>query len=104
MGDVEGLTYDEVEARWPDLAAALASGVADVAWPGGDPAGALTHAGASGLVGRRDRTTPDGRREPWRADPARARLAAVGPGSDVPGISPGEIVRVPLSEPARTGG
>ena len=42
VGAAEGLTFDEIDARWPDLAAQLASGERDIAWPDGDPAGALT--------------------------------------------------------------
>jgi probable phosphoglycerate mutase len=42
IGAAEGLTFDEIEARWPDLAAQLAAGATDLAWPGGETAGALT--------------------------------------------------------------
>ena len=42
VGEAEGLTFDEIDARWPDLAAQLAAGASEVAWPGGEPAGALT--------------------------------------------------------------
>ena len=41
VGDAEGLTFDEVGARFPDLAARLASGEADIDWPGGETAADL---------------------------------------------------------------
>jgi probable phosphoglycerate mutase len=42
VGEAEGLTFVELEARWPDLALLLATGATDITWPGGEPAGALT--------------------------------------------------------------
>jgi broad specificity phosphatase PhoE len=36
VGEAEGLTFDEVAARYPDLAAKLAAGDADIDWPGGE--------------------------------------------------------------------
>ena len=42
VGAAEGLTFDEVASRWPDLATRLVAGEMDVAWPDGDPEGALT--------------------------------------------------------------
>lgn len=42
VGAAEGLTFDEVAARWPALATRLVAGEMDVAWPDGDPEGALT--------------------------------------------------------------
>ncbi len=41
VGGAEGLTFDEVAARYPELAAQLASGEADIDWPGGETAEAL---------------------------------------------------------------
>jgi ribonuclease H / adenosylcobalamin/alpha-ribazole phosphatase len=41
VGDAEGLTFDEVGARYPDLAAQLAGGDVDIDWPGGETAAAL---------------------------------------------------------------
>ncbi len=41
LGDVEGLTFDEIAARFPELAARLASGDVDIDWPGGETARAL---------------------------------------------------------------
>ncbi|MFL5756719.1 MAG: histidine phosphatase family protein, partial [Chloroflexota bacterium] len=38
FGDVEGLTWSELETTWPDLAACVASGAVDLDWPGGDTA------------------------------------------------------------------
>jgi broad specificity phosphatase PhoE len=42
VGAAEGLTFDEVASRWPDLATRLAAGEMDVSWPDGEPEGALT--------------------------------------------------------------
>ena len=36
MGEAEGRTFAEVEARWPEITAALAVGVLPAAWPGGE--------------------------------------------------------------------
>ena len=41
VGDAEGLTFDEVDAQYPDLAARLASGEIEIDWPGGETAAAL---------------------------------------------------------------
>jgi broad specificity phosphatase PhoE len=42
VGEAEGLTFDEVAARYPDLAVRLASGDAEIDWPGGETASALS--------------------------------------------------------------
>ena len=41
VGDCEGSTFDEVEARLPGFAARLAAGEADIDWPRGETASAL---------------------------------------------------------------
>ena len=41
FGIAEGRTFDELDALDPDLAAALARGVTDIDWPGGESAAAL---------------------------------------------------------------
>ena len=41
VGEAEGLTFDEVAARYPDLAVRLAAGDAEIDWPGGETASAL---------------------------------------------------------------
>ncbi len=41
VGEAEGLTFDEVAARFPDLADRLAAGDADIDWPGGETGVAL---------------------------------------------------------------
>jgi broad specificity phosphatase PhoE len=41
VGGAEGLTFDEVAARYPDLAVQLAAGAADIDWPGGETSAAL---------------------------------------------------------------
>jgi ribonuclease H / adenosylcobalamin/alpha-ribazole phosphatase len=41
VGLVEGLTFDEVAARFPTLAEALLADAVDVDWPGGETAAAL---------------------------------------------------------------
>jgi len=41
FGDFEGLTFDEIDARDPGLAARLAAGEVDIDWPGGEAARAL---------------------------------------------------------------
>jgi broad specificity phosphatase PhoE len=38
VGLAEGLTFDEVAARWPALAADLADGSVEIDWPGGETA------------------------------------------------------------------
>jgi len=42
FGDAEGLTFADVERRWPQLAAALALGDDQVDWPGGERSRDLT--------------------------------------------------------------
>jgi broad specificity phosphatase PhoE len=42
VGEAEGLTFDEVADRYPELAAQLASGDAEIDWPGGETASALS--------------------------------------------------------------
>jgi broad specificity phosphatase PhoE len=39
FGDAEGLDWSELEARHPDLAAAVAAGERSIDWPGGESAG-----------------------------------------------------------------
>ena len=68
VGAAEGLTFDEIGVRWPDLAAQLASGERDIAWPDGDPAGALGRADHGRLVGAPGRGRDDGRRDARRSD------------------------------------
>jgi ribonuclease HI len=41
VGEAEGLTFDELAARYPDLAVRLAAGDAEIDWPGGETAAAL---------------------------------------------------------------
>jgi ribonuclease H / adenosylcobalamin/alpha-ribazole phosphatase len=41
MGDVEGCTFDQLGARYSELAARLAAGAVAVDWPGGESAAAL---------------------------------------------------------------
>ena len=36
FGEAEGLTFDELQARWPELASSLLAGRTDVDWPGGE--------------------------------------------------------------------
>lgn len=36
FGDAEGLTFDELTARYPGLARRLAAGATDIDWPGGE--------------------------------------------------------------------
>ena len=36
FGEAEGLTFDEVQRRWPELARSLLAGDADIDWPGGE--------------------------------------------------------------------
>jgi probable phosphoglycerate mutase len=49
FGDVEGLGFDEVVARHPELAEAILEGTSAIDWPGGETAGALTTRVASAL-------------------------------------------------------
>ena len=37
FGDAEGMTFVEIERRWPSLASALVSDDSHVDWPGGEP-------------------------------------------------------------------
>ena len=41
VGLVEGMSFDEVAERFPDLAAGLAAGSASIDWPGGETAAEL---------------------------------------------------------------
>jgi broad specificity phosphatase PhoE len=41
VGLAEGLTFDQVAERFPDLAAELATGSGSIDWPGGETAAAL---------------------------------------------------------------
>lgn len=41
VGWADGQTFDQVERRFPELAARLAAGEADIDWPGGETAAAL---------------------------------------------------------------
>ncbi|HEV8402459.1 MAG TPA: histidine phosphatase family protein [Candidatus Limnocylindrales bacterium] len=41
VGEVEGLTFDEVAARYPELADRLVAGDAEIDWPGGETGSAL---------------------------------------------------------------
>jgi len=41
VGDAQGLTFEEVEARFPSLARQLAAAEAEIDWPGGETAAAL---------------------------------------------------------------
>ena len=103
MGDVEGRTWDEVEGRWPDLAAELATGPVDVTWPGGDPAGALTARVRAAWADLAN----DGRTTVIvsHGGPIRYALGLVA-GADAgdPGVvSPGQVVRVRLDWRVRAG-
>jgi broad specificity phosphatase PhoE len=42
FGDVEGLGFDELAARHPELAEAILDGTTEIDWPGGETAAALT--------------------------------------------------------------
>ena len=103
MGDVEGLTWDEVEARSPDLAAQLATGPVDVSWPGGDPAGALTErmrAALADLGIRHETTVVVSHGGPIRL---AVRLAGELSTSDPGVVSAGQVVRLRLDSSARAG-
>jgi broad specificity phosphatase PhoE len=103
MGDVEGLTWDEVAARWPDLAATLAAGPVDVGWPGGDAAGTLTarvRAAWSEIASQARSTVVVSHGGPIRL---AARLSQGGSVGDPPLISPGGVIRFTLADLARTG-
>ena len=55
LGIAEGRTFEELASLEPDVAAALARGVTDIDWPGGETAaelGARVEAAWSALVGR----------------------------------------------------
>lgn len=102
MGDVEGLTWDEVEGRWPDLAAQLATGPVDVTWPGGEHAGALTERVHAALadIATDERTTV----VVSHGGPIRLALRLEPPAVDDPGtISPGQVVHLALARHVRTG-
>ncbi|HET9344523.1 MAG TPA: histidine phosphatase family protein [Candidatus Limnocylindrales bacterium] len=103
MGDVEGLTWDEAAARWPDLAATLASGPVDIGWPGGDAAGALT--ARVGAAWSDMSSNPRPAIVVSHGGPIRLALRLAGHGSvgEPPVVSPGGVIRVTLADPARTG-
>jgi ribonuclease H / adenosylcobalamin/alpha-ribazole phosphatase len=49
FGDVEGLAFDELAARHPELAQVILDGTTAIDWPGGETAAALTTRVASAL-------------------------------------------------------
>jgi probable phosphoglycerate mutase len=102
MGEAEGLTYDEVQAHWPDLASVLASGAADIAWPGGDAAGALTSRLRGALADLATQARPTV--VVSHAGPIRLamRLAPADPGDQVI-VPPGGVIRLTLTDPFRSG-
>ncbi|MHB8958179.1 MAG: histidine phosphatase family protein [Candidatus Limnocylindrales bacterium] len=50
LGAMDGLTFDEVAARWPDVARRLAGGDAAQDWPGGEANEALLRRSARALA------------------------------------------------------
>jgi broad specificity phosphatase PhoE len=96
MGDAEGLTWDEVEGRWPELAAGLVTGPVDVTWPGGDPAGALAarvRAALADLANERRTTVVVSHGGPIRY---ALRVVAGSEEGDPGFVSPGQVVRIRL--------
>ena len=74
VGDAEGLTFDEVAARYPALAAQLAAGEAEIDWPGGETAAALRERVAAAWAAVLADRPPDGRRLA-RRDRSGSRMA-----------------------------
>jgi ribonuclease H / adenosylcobalamin/alpha-ribazole phosphatase len=58
FGDVEGLGFDELAARHPELAEAILDGTTEIDWPGGEAAAALTARVASALQELADADRP----------------------------------------------
>jgi broad specificity phosphatase PhoE len=58
FGAVEGLGFDEVAPRHPELAAAILDGTTAIDWPGGETAAALTTRVASALQELADAARP----------------------------------------------
>jgi broad specificity phosphatase PhoE len=92
LGDVEGLTFDEIDARSPVLAGQLAAGDIDIDWPAGETAAALgvrvTGAWAAILETGRPTLVVS------HAGPLRVAMAlGTGrPAGDVPFLEPAEAV------------
>ena len=94
FGIAEGRTFEELAALEPDLAAALARGVTDIDWPGGETAadlGSRVEAAWSALVGRGRSALVVS-----HAGPLRHALAVAGgvPTSAVDLLEPATSVRV----------
>jgi broad specificity phosphatase PhoE len=95
FGRAEGLTFDEVEAAWPDLSARLAAGDLAIDWPGGESHLALAGrvSDALGDVRARDGT--------WlvvaHAGPLRHALAVLDPSSQTTATpGPGTAIHVTI--------
>jgi ribonuclease H / adenosylcobalamin/alpha-ribazole phosphatase len=102
MGEAEGLTYDELEARWPDLASVLATGPADISWPGGDAAGALTARLRDALADLSIQARPTVVVSHGGPIRLALRLAADGALGGPPMIPPGGVIRFTLTDRTRT--
>jgi broad specificity phosphatase PhoE len=91
FGEVEGLTWDELEARFPHVAARILDR-ARVDWPGGEAAAAF-----SARVARAWSTTVDAARTVpivIVAHNGPLRLAASLAGLSIDALAPGEVVRI----------
>jgi broad specificity phosphatase PhoE len=91
FGEVEGLTWDELEARFPGVAARLLDR-AGVDWPGGEPEAAFTARVARGWA----RTLEDARTATVVvvAHNGPLRIAASLAGTTIDALAPGEVVKV----------
>jgi broad specificity phosphatase PhoE len=93
FGEVEGLTWDELEARFPEIAARILDR-AGVDWPGGEP-----HAAFAARVQRAwSRTVAAAPAVPIVivAHTGSLRLAASLAGTSIDALAPGEVVRLAL--------
>ena len=103
FGAAEGLTFDEIEASYPDLAARLAGGAVDIDWPAGEIAMVLhdrVAAAWSAVVAAARPTVVVTHAGPMRIAVALASGRAPG---DVPLPGPAEAVLLEVETAGRPG-
>jgi probable phosphoglycerate mutase len=99
FGDAEGLTFDEVQQRWPVLAASLLAGDAAIDWPGGERHRDLVARVESVWADLTAADDPRGSIVVAHGGPITEvlALASRGSGLTVPLLAPGEFVRLTRS-------
>ena len=86
FGMAEGLTFDELQARWPDLSAALLTGAGEIDWPGGESVASL-HLRVAALC--RDLRSQEDAIVVTHGFVARAIACELG--ADLPFLRPGQV-------------